>query len=193
MDNVSDASHLLNLLTRITSSNYEKAFAYSKSGEHIMAAEAYHLIAKAYHKAVEVINKHPQLIDLKELSKSFDQTGNYWDKQTEDSRSQAIRNESKTFIVQGDQLRSREDYKESVKYYDKAIEIDSKSALAWSNKGYALSNLDKSYYDESIKCFDKAIEIDSKYKLAWNNKGYALEDLGKKEQAIEDYDKVLWR
>ena len=80
-------------------------------------------------------------------------------------------------------------YEQAIEYYDNALEIDPKYALALSNKGATLDKLGK--YKEAIECYDKALEIDPKYALALSNKGWALHNLGKYEQAIEYYDNAL--
>src|SRR3989338_9131609 len=77
----------------------------------------------------------------------------------------------------------------AIKSYEKAIELDQRFALVWSDKGVALGKLGR--YGEAITCFDKALEIEPKLALAWNNKGLALEYLGRLEEAIPCYDKAL--
>ena len=78
---------------------------------------------------------------------------------------------------------------EKQKACDKDIEIDSKYADKWNNKGIELRNLGR--YEEAIKAYDKALNLDSKYAYAWNNKGNALDGLGRYEEAIKAYDKAL--
>jgi tetratricopeptide (TPR) repeat protein len=46
---------------------------------------------------------------------------------------------------------------EAIKYFDRSLEIDPKSAPSLFNKGYALYSLEK--YDEALECFDKAREL----------------------------------
>ena len=68
-------------------------------------------------------------------------------------------------------LESKE-YHKAIKCFDKAIEIDPKNAVIWTEKGYALNELGNLL--EAIKCFDKAIEIDPKMVFAYSGKGDAL-------------------
>ncbi|MEQ8192140.1 MAG: tetratricopeptide repeat protein, partial [Candidatus Eremiobacterota bacterium] len=79
-------------------------------------------------------------------------------------------------------------YKEAIKYFDKAIEINPKDVEAWNNKGYTFIKLGK--YEEAIKCFDKAIEINPKDAEAWNNKGHAFKEMCKYE-SINCFDKAI--
>ena len=48
-------------------------------------------------------------------------------------------------------------YEDSIKAYDKTIELEPTYANAYSNKGLALGQLGQ--YEEAIKVFDKAIEL----------------------------------
>lgn len=48
-------------------------------------------------------------------------------------------------------------FKEAIKYYDKALEINPLYLEALNDKGIALGKLGK--HDEALKCYDKALEI----------------------------------
>ncbi|MCL5036112.1 MAG: tetratricopeptide repeat protein [Chloroflexi bacterium] len=80
-------------------------------------------------------------------------------------------------------------YEESLRYYDKAIEINSKLAMAWNNKGASLGKMGK--FGKAIECFDKAISINPEYAVAWHNKGYAMEKIGKIDESVKCYDKTI--
>lgn len=54
-------------------------------------------------------------------------------------------------------------------------------ALAWNNKGSALSALGK--HEEAIKAYDEAIRLDPSYAAAWNNKCSALKALNRTTEA----------
>lgn len=84
---------------------------------------------------------------------------------------------------------NEENLEKAIDYYNKAIEIDSKYAKAWTNRGLALSDLAK--YEEALRSYDKAIEIDPKYARAWSNRGLALSDLAKYEEALRSHDKAI--
>ncbi|MGI6022943.1 MAG: tetratricopeptide repeat protein [Methanoculleus sp.] len=80
-------------------------------------------------------------------------------------------------------------YKEAIRCYDRALEIDPEDAIAWSNKGNSLNKLGR--YDEAIRCCDRALEIDPEDAIAWNNKGAALANLGRYDEAIRCCDHTL--
>jgi tetratricopeptide (TPR) repeat protein len=63
-----------------------------------------------------------------------------------------------------------EEYNESMKCYNKAIEIDENCKEAWYGKGLLLQMFDEDD-DDVIECYDRAIEIDENYKEAWYEKG----------------------
>jgi|SRR5271165_3815454 len=62
---------------------------------------------------------------------------------------------------------------------------DPRLALAWSNKGAALSDLGRK--QKAIGCCDRDLEIDPRFALAWGGKGAALSGLGRQEEAVEAY------
>jgi Flp pilus assembly protein TadD len=68
-------------------------------------------------------------------------------------------------------------YNEAVECFNKALEIDPKNGMIWTNKGLAVHKLGK--YNEAVECFNKALEINPKNALAWYTKGLDLVDLGK--------------
>jgi tetratricopeptide (TPR) repeat protein len=83
-----------------------------------------------------------------------------------------------------------------LEFYDKALGVNPKDALALNNKGVALFDLGN--YTGAIEFFDKALVEDPNHPLALSNKGHAfnnlgiaLFDLGNYTGAIELYDKAL--
>ena len=82
-----------------------------------------------------------------------------------------------------------DDYKEKLKYYDKAIAAKPDYTDAYINRGLVKNELQD--YDGSIKDYDKAIELDSKCSLAFNNRGYTKQKKGDYEGALADYNKAI--
>ena len=93
------------------------------------------------------------------------------------------------FVTKGDVLGRSGRYNEAIEAYDKAIEIDPKLAIAWSNKGNVLGRSGR--YDEAIQALDKAIEIDPKLADALQSKGISLIGLGRYDEAIQALDKSI--
>ena len=63
-------------------------------------------------------------------------------------------------------------HEESIKYYDKILEMNPKDQKALLNKGSVLRDLEK--YEESIKYYDKILEMNPNHVKALASKGIAL-------------------
>ena len=72
----------------------------------------------------------------------------------------------------GAALISEERYEESIKYYDKILEINPEDQKALLNKGSVLKDLKR--YEESIKYYDKILEINPNHVKALASKGISL-------------------
>lgn len=81
------------------------------------------------------------------------------------------------------------DYKNAIELYNEAIELNPNYAKAYSNRGWAYSDL--KHYERAVQDCSKAIELDSNYNWAWNNRGVALNELKQYERAIQDFNKAI--
>jgi len=57
---------------------------------------------------------------------------------------------------EGNELYCSERFDEAIKCYDKIIEMNPNSRVAWGYKAHALSKLKK--YDEAFRCYQKALK-----------------------------------
>jgi tetratricopeptide (TPR) repeat protein len=73
--------------------------------------------------------------------------------------------------------------------HSKAIELDTKFARAWANRGVAFADLRQ--WNKAIGDYSKAIDLDPKLMLAWYNRGIAHANLGQWSKAIVDYTKAV--
>lgn len=64
-------------------------------------------------------------------------------------------------VTAGAIFRDKENYKDAISCFDKALEIDQNDPLALSNKGGALIEMKK--YEEALPLLEKAIEINPKF------------------------------
>lgn len=80
-------------------------------------------------------------------------------------------------------------YRESIKYFDKVLEIDPNHISALSQKGISLYKLGE--YEEAIEYYNKALEIDPNFIEALLNGGVALIKLKKYNEAILYFDKLI--
>jgi Tfp pilus assembly protein PilF len=71
----------------------------------------------------------------------------------------------------------------------KAIELDPKLALAWSNRSNL--HLKQRQWAKAVVDASKAIDLDPKLAMAWNNRGWAHQNLGQPQNALVDYSKAV--
>jgi len=81
------------------------------------------------------------------------------------------------------------DFKGSIKYYTKAIELNPDFADAYYNRG--TSKTDLSDYLGAIEDYNKAIELNPDFADAYYNRGTSKADLSDYLGAIEDFDKAI--
>ena len=72
---------------------------------------------------------------------------------------------------------------------DKAIELKSDYAEAFSNRGNVLHELKR--LEEALASCDKAIEFKSIFAEAYSNRGNILQDLKRVEESLASYDKAI--
>lgn len=85
----------------------------------------------------------------------------------------------------------QEDGLKAMEYFDKAIEINTKSYLAWNYKGCIYKKLND--LTKAIQCYDKVNELKNDFIASWYNKGMLLAQmsLNQIDEAIKCFDEVL--
>jgi tetratricopeptide (TPR) repeat protein len=91
--------------------------------------------------------------------------------------------------TEGSDLKRSQRYKESIKCFDKAIEIDPNYFHAYQGKANALCYLKR--YEEAIKSCDKALGINPEDTWTWLEKAAALDRLQRYEEALEILEMVF--
>jgi tetratricopeptide (TPR) repeat protein len=81
------------------------------------------------------------------------------------------------------------DYRESLKWLDKLLEIQPNDETVLGNKGVALCKLEE--YEESLKWLDKALHVKPDYLFALFYKAEALRQLEKTSDSISTLDQIL--
>jgi len=66
---------------------------------------------------------------------------------------------------------TKNQYDEALKWYDEALKLKEKSAIAWSYKGTILAHLGR--HDMALECYDNSLEI-RKSPVTWYNKAVTL-------------------
>src|SRR5256885_2039011 len=95
----------------------------------------------------------------------------------------------KQFFRNGTDFFDQGNYASAIKYYDKALILNSTDIYALYNKALALDNLGR--LDEAITYYQKVLEITPNDTDSLSNTGLAYYNLGEPAKAITYYDKVL--
>jgi tetratricopeptide (TPR) repeat protein len=99
-------------------------------------------------------------------------------KKSKDSRPElAHTNQGTTYSKKGK-------YKEAIKEYDKAIEINPGYALAYYNRSVAYTKTKQ--YDKAINDCNKVLQLDPKHASSYYTRGVSYWHLGSKNQAVKD-------
>jgi len=83
----------------------------------------------------------------------------------------------------------KQKYDQAVDFYTKAIELNDKSAIYFSNRAFAYSKLEQ--YGAALQDASAAIELDPQYVKAYYRRGSAFLLLSKYKDALKDFKKVL--
>jgi tetratricopeptide (TPR) repeat protein len=97
--------------------------------------------------------------------------------------------ESVTLVQTGNDLMAQGRYGDALIAFDRAIEMDPYSSLAWNGRGIAL--LKMGAVKGAPEAFKKAVEIDPYYVTAWDNLGDSYTYLGRFSEAIDAYDRAI--
>ena len=89
----------------------------------------------------------------------------------------------------GDMALSGNDVQSAIKYYKKALFIDSRFAEAWNNLGNAYGLLNE--HNKALAAFEKALAIDDTYGRALFGKAISLKYLGKLEESMSVVNTIL--
>jgi len=90
--------------------------------------------------------------------------------------------DSDVLLNQGVVLLEEGQYDRAIAYFNKAIEINPKYAVAYLNRGSAYDG--KGQYDKAISDFNKAIEINPRFAVAYFNRGFVYDRKGQLDKAI---------
>jgi tetratricopeptide (TPR) repeat protein len=97
------------------------------------------------------------------------------------------------WIKIGDDLAlNKSNNQEELAAYQKAIQIDPENAIAWINKAYALSRLNKTAesnlaYHKALEMTNKTLETDPMNVTLWLEKGLLLNNVGNVKEAVKAF------
>lgn len=80
-------------------------------------------------------------------------------------------------------------YEESIKYFNRSIELDSERAFPYNNRGFAHSNLGN--FEMAFADFKKSYNIDPTNALLYKYRGITYYNTSDFEAALKDFDKAI--
>ena len=95
-----------------------------------------------------------------------------------------IRKKANVYFKKGESFQERKMYKEAAMEYEKALQIDSQYAEAWSNLGYTLRK--QGQFDRAVNAYKKAIGLDPYLAEAHEYLGEAYAEMGKFDLAEKE-------
>jgi tetratricopeptide (TPR) repeat protein len=93
------------------------------------------------------------------------------------------------FFIKGHALYEVGRYDESVAAYERALGIQSSSAIAWGNLGISLRLAKEP--EQALAAYDRALALQPDYTAAHSDQGNALADLARPAEALAAFDRAL--
>src|SRR5260370_21793635 len=101
----------------------------------------------------------------------------------------ALEKTAQRWLDEGGTFHRLQKYDEALAAYEQAIRLDPNSAIAYDNKGWALSALKR--YEEALATCEQAIRLDPNFAKAYDRKGWILSALKRNVEAEQAYEKAL--
>ena len=80
-------------------------------------------------------------------------------------------------------------YKQALKCYDKAIQLNPNNLQILGRRGRILEKIQN--YDQALACYNKVIQLKADNEWAWSRRGRVLEKLEHYEEALTSYEKAI--
>ena len=97
--------------------------------------------------------------------------------------------EALEWYSKGTDAYKNEKFKKALKYYEKAVELDSAFAFAWDNIG--LCNRKLGNYENALKAYTKSLEIDSMGTMPLQNIAVVYTYMEQYDKAISCYERLM--
>lgn len=160
-------------------------FAYLKSDNNKL--ETYQNIYKKVDKVLAKLKNHLSDDDLG-LPENLDKFLNSVEKDI-DRDNEFFFLRATDYVKLGTIVALKLDFRKSIRFFDKALEINSASYEAYIFKGLCQWQLN--YYDDALLCFDDAIKINSRGFSALNNKCGVLLDKVKHQRLSKQQKEII--
>jgi len=80
----------------------------------------------------------------------------------------------------------KQEYQQSIEYFDRVVEIEENNPTAWNARGVAFFEMEA--WDEAIDSFSRSIDLDSANYKPYFNRGNALMEKDSFKEALYDYN-----
>ncbi|NEQ81389.1 MAG: tetratricopeptide repeat protein [Moorea sp. SIO2I5] len=154
-----------------------------------------HLVVAAQHEKEQIFNEisriTPSIIQEEFVAPEVQQKLEELTKQLESLKSAnpQLYLTVDDYINQGHALWIENRYEDAIASYEKALQLQPDSDVAWSGKGQALQRLKR--YEESLATHAEAIKINPNNFRSWFGQGYTLRYMEHYEEALISYDQVI--
>jgi tetratricopeptide (TPR) repeat protein len=148
---------------------YEKLLQYDKALEHYEKAIA---LDPTYRTAINNKNQLVQLM-VKQRNKKV-------------AKERVL--SAKEYYNLGYEAGARDDYATAISYFDRAIEVDNKMKLAYDNRGWAKTMLNR--HREALADLDRSLELGIS-PWTYNQRGLVKMNLSDTDGALRDFDQAL--
>ena len=92
-------------------------------------------------------------------------------------------------VTRGKALLARQAYEEALREFQRAVQLEAASFIAWFSLGYAYGRLLR--WEEALEAYERALALTPDHAGAWNNKGEALYNLRRYQLALAAYERAL--
>ncbi len=146
----------------------------------------YEVIEQYKRREEELLSIKNELLELKTKYK----TANKNDKESISLKIKhnEARFEAMKYVDQGNDFYYQGDYKQAIKLYHCAVELDSSLALAWNNLGFSYCKIDD--FHKGLEYLFISAKLEPENPATWNNIGYAYAGMGDYKKAMNYYRKA---
>ncbi|HTI13860.1 MAG TPA: tetratricopeptide repeat protein [Dictyobacter sp.] len=93
------------------------------------------------------------------------------------------------YLLDAYHLYTQRKLRDALSQYERALQYDNQSALAWQGRGLTQANLGQ--HREALASFEQALKIDPSLITALTGKGTALNRLHRNQEALETFDRAI--